>query len=256
MTEQQTITPVDHALEVETLRTVIMGNLTELSTLLDLTGDLVHGHQRGLGFLTADGREVLDDLMRRERADRLEHAKQGIKASGASPAPGNITAWATNAEIHVELAGIHHQVMRRLHTAGVCLAWRTPRDPNPLVLMARLAVLISHTTNTGVLTDTDRALQSLVDRATRLVDGNDTKLHPDNCPHCGRRTLVVYFDPGVIRCEPGKDDKPCICRDSYCPCKRKRHLHEWHRDKGTATNSWWHLSDELNRIRRAKEPQA
>jgi hypothetical protein len=62
---------------------------------------------------------------------------------------------------------------------------------------------------------------------------------PADCPYCGRRTLVVYHDQGVIRCERA-GVHVCVCAAPDCPC-RKGKRQEWWRARGRGTWGEWDM---------------
>ncbi len=62
---------------------------------------------------------------------------------------------------------------------------------------------------------------------------------PADCPYCGRRTLVVYHDQGVIRCERA-GVQVCVCAAPDGPC-RKGKRHAWWRARGRGTWGEWDM---------------
>lgn len=243
---------------VEDLRVHIGQTLTDLAGKIRQVQDLVDTRQRGLGFATVESLAAMDEQIRKERAARLwnEKARGGVKITGDVPAPGNIAAWAYLAEAHMILLEESRRIVRAFHTAGVCSLHQLPPEPTIPQILGHLRRLSWHLATPRPLERLLRQLESLVDEATRLLDGADKTRLEGACPHCGRRTLVVYFTgtrhvrEGTIRCDRDPDTgqfEDCVCPDPFCDCKNDpRHRHEWHRDNGTGPNGWWKLADRLN----------
>lgn len=239
--------------------------LTTIANLAPLITALTDSRQRGLGFLTYEGKQIQDEMIRKDRDDLAERQRtarnQGllprdgfIVGRGETRAAGNIVAISVEAQLH---AGLHHQA-RRLTTAiartGVCSLTRVPESATTTQLVAALRALVWQTTTTDPLDELTTDLEHLIDDAHRLIDGNDRTTLGADCPHCGRRTLVVYFADDLIRCD--RDPKtgryePCTCRESICECKTRPQAfrHEWHRAKHNKPNGWWALADRLNHTR-------
>ena len=254
------------------LRTLISSCLHDLDRLLPLANALVDTRQRGIGFLSVEARMVMDDLVRKERRDQLDNLKAGIKLTGATPAPGSISAYSILEEAQRDLDDLAEWLNHRMRTVGVCLV----RDLSHAGFgyedahIARLAQYVAETTSVQLLRHAHVTLEDITTRTRNMVDGRDIKAHPEPCPFCGRRTLVVYLTrpwehagatgEGVIRCE--RDPKTgqyedCVCNDSYCPCKTAaRHRHEW-RNGQKGKWGWYGLRDDLNYAKRTnqeKEP--
>lgn len=260
MTHTNTATEPDEVkgLSVEDLRVYIGQHLTDLATKLDQVQDLVDTRQRGLGFATAEALMAMDEQIRKERAARLwnEKARGGVKITGEVPAPGNIAAWSFLAEAHMLLLDESRRIVRAFHAAGVCTLHQLPPEPSIRQLLGHLRRLSWHLANARRLYRLYIQLEYLVDEATRLLEGADKTRLDGACPHCGRKTLVVYFTAtrhipeGTIRCDRDPDTgafEDCVCPDPFCACKNDpRHRHEWHRDNGTGPNGWWKLADRLN----------
>ena len=254
------------------LRTLISSCLHDLDRLLPLAGALVDTRQRGIGFLSVEARMVMDDLVRKERRDQLDNLKAGIKLTGATPAPGSIAAYSVREEAQRDLDELAEWLNHRMRTAGVCMvsglsfAGIGYDDPH----VARLARYVAETTSISLLRYVHTTLEDITGRTRNVVDGRDIKAHPEPCPFCGRRTLVVYLTrpwehaaatgEGVIRCERDPHTgqyETCVCNDTYCACKTGgRHRHEW-RNGQKGKWGWYGLRDDLNYAKRTneKEPQ-
>jgi hypothetical protein len=74
---------------------------------------------------------------------------------------------------------------------------------------------------------------------SKAIDGEPSTRLPADCPYCGRRTLVVYHDQGVIRCERA-GGQVCVCAAPDCPC-RKGKRHEWWRARGHGSWGEWDM---------------
>jgi len=243
------------------LHTLIDGTLRELDQLLPLAGALIDTRQRGAGFLTVEARRVMDDMVRTDRRDQLENLKAGIKPSGATPAPGSISAYSIREEAQRDVDDLAEWLNHRMRTAGICLV----RDQSYASIgyddqhIGRLADYVHATTNVGLLGEVHRTVEDITTRTRIVIDGRDAKALPDPCPFCGRHTLVMYASrpwekrgatgEGVIRCE--RDPKTfkyetCTCDDSYCHCKTASHQrHEW-RNGEKGKWGWYGLRDDIN----------
>lgn len=238
--------------EVEELQVSISMAIGDLGVLASLVAALADTHVRGLGFLSHDALQTQGALVRKERRIRNSNARLGFpEPSGNVPVPGNVAALSLDAEIVFTLHHLARRIVRELRIAGVCTLVRVIAEPDTDELLAYIRQLVFAAPSPTLLGEVLEDLESLSARATTLVDGNDRVLLPADCPHCGRRTLVVYFNDGLIRCD--RDPKsghfhPCVCPDSYCRCKQKpvSFRHGWLRAQTTSSTSWWALSDRLN----------
>lgn len=237
-----------------------------LSTLLDLVpkvAALADAPQRGLGFLSYEGQQVQNDLVRKERRDQIKAAILGRPLGhGATAAPGNFPAIATYVEIW---SASRHQVRRLVR-------WQTKngRGPTtaPLVdqppadgataiqLLRMLRPLIWETTEDKVLRAVLDDLVHVEALANRLIDGPSRVPYPDAlCPHCGRPTLVAVFVHGVIESVVCDQDQTtgtrhaCTCPDPLCECKQRpiAHRHTWHRQRANRTDGLLTLTGLLQR---------
>jgi hypothetical protein len=236
--------------------------IRDLARNLALVEAMLDTRTRGLGFLTDEGRRALDVLTRVERQAARDNERLGFPApSGNIPAPAALSPLQVLAEAAVDLQKLAHRAHVALEAAGVCpIAGGLPDTASLSDLVLHLGRLLEATTSRRIHDQATRDLEHLVEISNRVVDGNDRVLLTANCPHCDRRTLVVTFATGVIRCDA--DPKtgnyaPCTCPDSYCACHTKpvTHRHTWHRANLTGPHSWWALSDRLHLTRlTSKEP--
>lgn len=246
-------------------QTAVAEHLTTIANLVPLVGALTNSRQRGLGFLTWEGRQIQDEMIRKDRDDLVKRAFYARKRNrlpldgfvhgrGESPAPGNIVAVSVEAHLHTTLHHLIRQLVTDQARNGVCTLTRIREDASLTDLVAALRALVWQTTTMQLLDTIDRDLEHLVDDAHRLIDGNDRTVLDANCPHCDNRTLVVYFADDLIRCDRHPKTgryEPCTCPDPLCDCKTRprAYRHEWHRSKGTKANGWWALADRLNLVR-------
>lgn len=216
---------------------------------------LVDTHQAGLGFLSVEAAKVQDDLIRQERADRVQHARDRVTVTGITPAPGSINAISLLAEWSLLLYDADRFLTERLEAAGVCVI-TAPRDVdayalNDLLRYTRVLELLRGCRRSSWLRRFHADVVDLRTRITRCIDGNQVKAMPDPCPWCHLPTLVADLTAGVITCsrDPHTGQyQPCICSDSYCACKTPgRSRHTWHRDhKAHKTTSWQGLRRAIN----------
>lgn len=242
--------------------TAVSEQLTTISNLIPLINALTNTRQRGLGFVTYEGKQIQNEMLRKDREERdrlIKYARRHnilpldglITGRGASPAPVNIVAVSVEAHVHTTLHHNIRQLVRHQAVQGICTLVRVPEDANLHELVTSTRSLSWACTDTQLLQGIERDLEQLVDDAHRLIDGNDRTVLAADCPHCGNRTLVVYFADDLIRCDrhprTGRYE-PCTCPDPLCECKTRPRAfrHEWHRSKGTKANGWWSLADRLN----------
>jgi hypothetical protein len=75
---------------------------------------------------------------------------------------------------------------------------------------------------------------------SKAIDGEPSTRLPGDCSYCCRRTLVVYHDQGVIRCERA-GVQVCVCAAPDCRC-RKGKRHAWWRARGRGSWGEWTCS--------------
>jgi hypothetical protein len=228
VTQPATTEPTAATELLEDLRDDISRHLTELGALLDLVHNLVDSRQSNLGFLTPDGRQALDELLRTERTQQHAHAHDGIgldvglrflnrntATAGTGDVPATVAvpaasveafAWAALQQL-VTKATRHLVRLDPLIDAdrGWCPVPKPVRDiplqldqagaivwPTSNQLVAHLRILCWDIAKPQLLRDTLRELEHLTGIAEHVVDGaGQSQL--GECPHCGRNTLVVYF---------------------------------------------------------------
>lgn len=104
-------------------------------------------------------------------------------------------------------------------------------DGTAIELTHQLDRIVGYYANRKGLEHLLRDLDHLERTVADVVDGPARTNHPDPCPWCGHRSLVVcHRAPGrdemFIACD-GKH--PCRCDDEWCACQRDpiRNRHEW-----------------------------
>ena len=235
------------------LQALLLADLVAIDELIPVLRHLVDTRQAGLGFLSVEAGRVQDDLIRKERRDRVRHAQDRVTTTGVVPAPGSINAFSLLADWTFLLADIEQTVTRHLLRAGICHIRTRPTGTQPSDA-DRLRVaeeLTRVTTRRPLLERLHRDATDLRDRIDRAIEGTQIKAMPDPCPWCHRHTLVADLTAGVITFGRDPDTgnyEPCSCSDSYCACKTTgRHRHTWHRDeKAHKTTSWQGLRSAIN----------
>lgn len=232
--------------DVAALRTLICAALADLADVMPQINLTVDTRNTRPAYLSVEARQVLDDLVRQERRDRVRLAREHhMTPPGATRMPGSTTAISLLAEYADLVQTIYADLARRAVDAGAILIGTWPTDHvTPDQLHPWVTHLVGHYTNTRGLRAVHEDLEDLAGRARRHLEGKGAAKLPDPCPWCHRDTLIAHFSDGVIRCERDPHTghyETCICSDTYCPCRtRSRHRHEWHRDQKAHKNTSWH----------------
>ncbi|WP_426243731.1 hypothetical protein [Nocardioides sp. LHG3406-4] len=236
------------------LQALLLADLGAIHELIPVLRHLVDTRQAGLGFLSVEAAKVQDDLIRKERRDRVRHAQDRVTTTGVVPAPGSINAFSLLADWTFLLVDIEQTITRHLLHVGICHIKTRPSSTQPSDT-ERLHVaegLARVTTRRPLLERLHRDAADLHERIDRAIEGTQVKAMPDPCPWCGRHTLVADLTAGVITCGRDPDTgehETCLCSDSYCACKTspRRHRHTWHRDQpGHKSTSWHGLRHAIN----------
>lgn len=261
---------------LDDLQTRIGALITEFtSTLASLVTELTTTQQRGLGFATYDAIQAQNAAVRSERNDlaalvagslsRGVLPSEGyVTGAGESPNPGNLAGINVDALIWATLLHNVRQLVADQVKFGHYRGWCTwppvhvPTEPAIGDLLVALRALVWQSPNMALLHAVHRDLTNLRDEALRLVDGNDKTILAAPCPHCGNRTLVVYFATDTIRCDRHPKTgrfEPCTCPDPLCACKERprEHRHEWYRAKGARHDGWYTLDRLINPDRDTSE---
>lgn len=222
---------------------------------LPLIRDMADTHrENGLGFVPEATRQAIGRQHARDRHERrLAVAAGGAVASGESRAPGNLTSWGLEADIATTLRHQVRFIVRQSHRPD-CAVYRAARAACTCDVLTRLALPtrregettedVVHRFRTAAMQITTLRLattvlvdvEHLAEAARHTLFGEDRTQLGAECPHCGRRTLVVYLQTGVIACERPRDvvgrAQPCTCTDRLCPCHvDARFEHQWLRDR-------------------------
>lgn len=263
---------------VDVLRADIRAQLEELAKLdVLLLTMLDEPPTPGLGFLTEEmrtamGKQVLADRAA-ARGIQPRHATPGLEwlnrdhRLGSGQVKVAVTMPAASASAQLRFGILQH--IRRLTRAarlvaleaeqadaedyGVCTWPRRPvarqqihtDDGSLHVLTERLAVLVDGYTSRPGLEQILRDLDQLAEVARDVIDGPGRTNHPDACPWCGRKSLVIlHRENGIrvqkIRCE---GTHRCQCTNEWCPCQRNphKHRHDWV-NSGRVANNWTQLA--------------
>lgn len=212
--------------EAQELQVLIVAALAQLEELLHQVRDLVDGRRVGAGG-------------------------GGGKLSDAKPAPIAVGAFSLLEEVPAYYDDLVGRLTAKLHAAGVCHVKEPTMTP-----YGGIRVLVRLVANPDRLKPIHRELEGFVLQARRVIDGSRPFPHPDPCPHCGRRSLLVHPVDEVIRCERDPDtnrQERCRCSDSYCPCQTNpKHRHQWLRAQGARGDGWYSLRDQ-QRLRAREE---
>lgn len=194
--------------------------------------------QAGLGFVPADVRERLGAAYAQEKQERRARSSDPARGLGASAGeaqplgvgrtPGNIGAWSLSAELALMLRDWIRRVVADHRASGASLrgiaivAGTLPAEPSDRQILDHLRELLWTITKIGRARALVADLQHYADRIRDFLDGDHRRELPGACPWCHRRTLVLYQESGVIRCEGprGADGYavPCTCNNGACGC--------------------------------------
>ncbi|HXH77292.1 hypothetical protein [Nocardioides sp.] len=259
---------------VAQLQAEISSTLTVVVDLVGRLEDLADTRQSvGLGFMTEQTKDLANKQTRADRAAARNlhpaRAHVGLKflngaavlGSGQVEAPVTMNPVSVVAEIHFavfqHLRRLSRPALLRLleheqiglEDHAICPWPRNPisttaldvNETNLKVLADRLSNVVSSYRNRPNLQAILRDLEQLEERARDVIDGPSRTNHPDACPWCGRRTLVILHrefgrDVQVVRCE---GTHACVCDHEFCDCHRNptRNRHEWV-NSGRAAHTW------------------
>ena len=252
---------------VEQLQLEIVAQLSSLLDLIPKVADLADSHQRGVGFMSFDARQLENAMIRKERRLQIKAEILGRPLGhGATAAPGNLAAISAYVEIW---AATRHQVRRLTR-------WLAKNGTVPTVAPVVDEVPVDGATAIQLLrmlrpliweTDEPRVLRAVIDDlanvetlAKRVIDGPASVYYPDvACPHCGRPSLRATFVEGDVESVTCDKDQTtgqrhaCTCSDPLCECKERpiAHRHTWHRTRGNKPDGLLTLSGRLKLTRTA-----
>lgn len=267
-------TPADELVD-EALRVELAALVTTLDQLAGAVAALVDTRQRGLGFLSPEGKAAQDAATRAER-----DAIAGLRAKakevgsgrelggwtvpdmhGATPSPGNLAGLSVDVELWT---AVRHQLRRIVQAAGnpFRVGWlleQLPDGADTRQVLARLRTAIWEADVDDLLLQAAvRDLRQARDTATRLVDGDDRVRLGASCPHCGRDTLVVTFRDMAVTCDrdpaTGRHEA-CTCPDPLCECKTRpySHRHRWWQHRANKHDGWDTLARSITRDKHRKD---
>ncbi|MFW6776098.1 hypothetical protein ACOACO_17575 [Nocardioides sp. CPCC 205120] len=240
--------------------------LLEASVLLgriraqaDLIEHLALTRQPRTPYVAHSTREAAGTAYAAHKRDAKVAQAAGFTALPEAPAPGNFGGWATAAEIDLLLRDQLRRLVDAHMRAGVCLlpSVTSPATrgvdgrPHTRVLVDVVREVTWSLPSLPAAERLVRDLQHAVQLGTHLLDGEDKLDLGAPCPHCERRSLVVYLETGVIVCErpkgPDGTRPVCQCNRPICLCREEpRHEHTWLRDTRRHEDSWQALAGRLN----------
>lgn len=239
--------------DLDGLRYDVMTALGQVEPLAELIAHLADSHQRGLGFLTPAARAAMDAQHAADRRDRTTQADRAdigldwlnrdrdVTPTGHIRAAGTTTALSIDADMTFTFRDLIRTTLAWLYRVnGLCVLGGTPERPTVAQLVARLRVLVIHCTDPDPLLRIYREATRLFRDASQYIDGDDSTRLREDCPFCGRRTLVLLYQddpaggriPHLVRCDRDQQTgryAPCRCPDEVCECKTRpvEHRHEW-----------------------------
>ena len=226
--------------------------ITRLMALAPIVGLFKTVHVPHRAFVTASVLEARERQAHQERIERRTqpHRDPGLKflnrettvaGTGQVEAPANLAGIATDVEIHFALTHQIHQLARRRNATllprAIALAAVAPMPDDPTLhdLGDHLRELVYLTPSPKALTALIRDLEHLVEKAEEIALGARRVQMDDDCPHCGRRSLVFYPGLWLYRCEVDARSRtgrpePCTCEHPMCECRSNPvgFRHEWH----------------------------
>lgn len=242
------------------LQVAITKTIADLQAIAPMVKNLADTHQRGLGFLSFDARQVQNAMVRDERRLRRKAQVLGQPTGhGATAAPGNIAG--INADVEI-WAVTRHQI-RRLNKWLIVRghqAVEAAGDADTLQLLQLLDAQILTITDDPALRSVHDDLVNVLAQSQNLIDGNDRVQLDVPCPHCGRTTLLVTLKDGVVTC--GRDPRTgrhhdCTCPSSVCECKTRpiAYRHTWHRERASKPDGWITLANQIRTHRNATKKE-
>lgn len=245
----------ENELEVTALRSVISGALVALSTEMELLTALAFAPRQEKNYLISpDALHQQDEMLTKSRKDLLLARNRGFNPAVISRPPAPVTILDLLAQIHMALVAHETRAWKILRAVPVRGRLLDLTDQQRLTA---LETAVANVRDVQWLGDVEADLQRLVEISKNLLDGEQKSMMVAPCPHCGRKTLVIYKATGWVRCEADPKTgrrETCLCSvgaiaqshklDDSCGCTRGRR-HEWKRADG----GW----DRLARLLEQKE---
>lgn len=167
---------------------------------------------------------AFDELLRAEKADRLDNQRAGIKPAGSSPAPVNPALLDVERDL---VPVVHHATMllaSELRTHALLAwsrLWLDLADSDWDGRCDYLTAALPHAS--AVLAREVHAELDALDRRLRAVIGLDPDRWPipggPRCPACGQRRLQAQTSsPRTADWTVVCDNPDCRCRGPLCAC--------------------------------------
>jgi hypothetical protein len=230
--------------------------LRQLDSYRDQLRRLRDSRQPGIPFVPRSTREAIGRQYVAERKAQAAARAAGYPSTlGNTHSPGNLAVWTLDAEIETTLVDVRRRILAAHVHRGTCaVPRRVYHRVTKESLFGIVRELIFSIPTVALARAVNRDLQHLVEQADRLIEGDERTELDGECPHCGRRTLVVYLREGRITCERPRDPNtkrrpPCSCSDPLCGCRTDPvgYVHTWFRARPAgAADSWEALSGRLN----------
>lgn len=254
-----TAIPKTHAEQLEEAILEASVLLTQIRGQAELIEHLAHTRQPRMPYVAHSTRQAAGAAYVEHKTATRVAQSLGFPDLKTSPMPGNWSGWGTAAEIDLVLRDLLRRLVDAHMRAGICVLphvtaparVREDSRPHTRVLVDVVREVTWTLPDLGVARYLVRHLQRSADVGAHLLDGEDKLDLAAECPHCGRQSLVVYLEAGVIRCERprGRDGfRPeCRCNRPICTCRdNPRHEHTWLRDTRHPEDSWQALAGRLN----------
>jgi hypothetical protein len=229
-------------LEVTALRSVISGALVALSTEMELLTALALAPRQEKNYLLSpDALHQQDEMLRKSHKDLMLARSRGFNPAVISRPPAPVTILDLLTQIHAALVDHETRAWKILRAVP---ARARNLDLTDQQRLTALEDAVAHVRDVDWLTSVEADLQRLVEISKNLLDGEQKSMMIAPCPHCARKTLVIYKTTGYVRCEA--DPKTgrrelCLCSvgaiaqkhklDDSCGCTRGRR-HQWKRADG------------------------
>lgn len=224
----------------EQLVTECQARLEQLAGLLPRVWDVLEASRASRRSLASPdpSRPVLCDEPKHRAAGLTEPCRACellAEQEGWAPAAGRVPIRTAPVDAAVQAETVLLQLERL-----VCQHLVVCPFPSRLVTgvgrARRLADLLEHAAG-WVLVRAARELGEAAAALSEAIDGQPTARLPADCPHCGRRSLIVFFDEQIIRCNR-RAGQVCVCRDPQCRCHDGKR-HEWRQQIGTGQFGEW-----------------
>jgi hypothetical protein len=180
--------------------------------------------------MSAEQAAAMDAQIRAEREAKERNLVQGLKPSGASPAPLDLSVFDARTHIIMSVAELEEAVCERLGLTGLSMG-------NPVEQLTRLIGLLDRIALLDDLADHVHQEAARLRQTARIVLGEAEPVVrlAGRCPNCRSRSLRAYPERYTVACV----DPTCQCEDQDCPCQREqswRHIWPYERWPWLAAN--------------------